>query len=69
MTTIEQLSGVPSASELAALANRMFPDLTETIGGVPKAEQIRSTTGSCRQQKISIGSIRLPTAAPRPNHG
>ena len=40
MTTIEQLSGVPSASELAALANRMFPDLTETIDGVPKAEQI-----------------------------
>ena len=29
MTTIEELAGVPSAAELARLANEMFPDLTE----------------------------------------
>ena len=38
MTTIEELAGVPSAAELARLANEMFPDLTEGAYGVPKAD-------------------------------
>ena len=33
MTTIENLAGVPSAAELAALANQLFPDLTEGVNG------------------------------------
>ena len=35
MTTIEELAGVPSAAELAALANELFPDLTENVWGAP----------------------------------
>lgn len=38
MTTIEELAGVPSAAELARLANEMFPDLTEGAYGIPKAD-------------------------------
>ena len=36
MTTIEQLAGVPSASELTELANELFPDLTEGIFTAPE---------------------------------
>ena len=42
MTTIEQLAGVPSASELTAMANALFPDLTEGISSVPEAGQAAS---------------------------
>ena len=38
MTTIEELSGVPSAAELAALANELFPDLTENVWGAPEPD-------------------------------
>ena len=36
MTTIENLAGVPSAAELTALANALFPDLTESAYSVPE---------------------------------
>ena len=38
MTTIEELAGVPSAAELAALANELFPDLTENVWGAPEPD-------------------------------
>ena len=36
MTTIEELAGVPSAAELALMANELFPDLTESVYGAPE---------------------------------
>ena len=36
MTTIENLAGVPGAAELTALANALFPDLTESAYSVPE---------------------------------
>ena len=38
MTTIEELAGVPGAAELAALANELFPDLTENVWGAPEPD-------------------------------
>ncbi len=38
MTTIENLAGVPSAEELVALANEMFPDLSGSILASPPAD-------------------------------
>ena len=38
MTTIENLAGVPDASEISILANEMFPDLTEGVYGVPETD-------------------------------
>ena len=35
MITIESLAGVPEAAEITRLANELFPDLTESIYGVP----------------------------------
>ena len=36
MTTIESLAGVPSAAELDAMANALFPDFTESVYGAPE---------------------------------
>ena len=36
MTTIENLAGVPSAAEITALANELFPDFTESVYGAPE---------------------------------
>ena len=36
MTTIENLAGVPSAAELNALANELFPDFTESVYAAPE---------------------------------
>lgn len=41
MTTIENLAGVPSAAELTALANQLFPDLTGSIAE-PEAPAVAS---------------------------
>ncbi|MCR5222644.1 MAG: cysteine desulfurase [Lachnospiraceae bacterium] len=38
MTTIENLAGVPDAGELTILANELFPDLTESISGIPETD-------------------------------
>ena len=36
MTTIESLAGVPSAAELDAMANALFPDFTESVYDAPE---------------------------------
>lgn len=59
MTTIEQLAGVPSASELSTLANELFPDLTESAYGVPATSEIPAdyTVG------YAVPEVNVPSAS------
>lgn len=68
MTTIENLAGVPSAAELAALANQLFPDLTEGVNGsseaiepVPPTEPVLPTI----PEAGAVSSISSVPAAPQ----
>ena len=54
MTTIESLAGVPEAAEINRLANELFPDLTESIYGVP-------TTNVPAVPDLSAGEDAVPS--------
>lgn len=57
MTTIESLAGVPEAAEISRLANELFPDLTESIYGVPGSSNFHST-----QNAVPVSSWGQATA-------
>lgn len=52
MTTIENLAGVPSATELSILANEIFPDLTEGVYGVPEADASQAITYVATEEAV-----------------
>ena len=60
MTTIENLAGVPSATELSILANEIFPDLTEGVYGVPEADASQAITYVASSSAGSISINRPP---------
>ena len=57
MTTIEELAGVPSAAELAALANELFPDLTENVWGAPEPD-----TQTPAVPEVNAPAVSAPTS-------
>ena len=64
MTTIESLAGVPEVAEISRLANELFPDLTESIYGVPTADKSAdSDTGAGGNAVSSVPQISRPSNA------
>ncbi len=61
MTTIEELAGVPSASELTALANALFPDLTGSINSVPDESSVTSAPTVPEIPSVASSSTVPPT--------
>ncbi len=59
MTTIENLAGVPSAEQLASLANELFPDLTGSILTPAVAD-----TGAVSVPEVNAPGYGLPGANP-----
>lgn len=57
MTTIENLAGVPDAGELTILANELFPDLTESIFGIPETDMpVASVPEASPSQAVSYAA-------------
>ncbi len=70
MTTIESLAGVPEAAEISRLANELFPDLTESIYGVPTADKSAdSDTGAGGNAVSSVPQISWPSNAVPDGYG
>ena len=57
MTTIENLAGVPSAEQLASLANELFPDLTGSILTPAVAD-----TGAVSVPEVNTSQANVPSA-------
>ena len=62
MTTIEQIAGVPSAAELDALANALFPDLTENVYGVSQEEIAEPAVPEVNANELVQGYGSVPFA-------
>lgn len=62
MTTIEELAGLPSAEELTAWANKLFPDLTGGAYGAPEtdipvADVPEANAGETPAQVFTTGTV------------
>ena len=62
MTTIENLAGVPSAAQLTALANELFPDFTESAYGAPEPETSVPAVPEAGAQVPSASAAAVPDA-------
>ena len=59
MTTIENLAGLPSAEQLGALANELFPDLTGSV-----LTPVPADTGAVSVPEVNAPGYGLPGANP-----